>query len=153
MALVAVVIGLFIYLSNQSSGGSGGTGDTYPTSPASAAVVQQITSVNPAVLAAVSTGSGQVQTPPAKISGSPPLLTGSGSKPEVFYDGGEFCPYCAAERWSMIVALSRLGKLGNLSQESSSSTDIYRIPPHSASITAPTAASTSTHTGGRATRM
>jgi thiol-disulfide isomerase/thioredoxin len=129
LVLVAVVIGLFVYISNQSSGGPGSTSNTYPTSPASAAVVQEITTVDPSVLAAVGTGSGLVQTPPAKISGSPPLLTGSNGKPEVFYDGGEFCPYCAAERWAMIVALSRFGSFHNLSQESSSPTDVYPSTP------------------------
>ena len=129
LVLVAVVIGLFIYISNQSSGGPGSTSSTYPTSPANAALVKEITTVNLSVLAAVGTGSGLVQTPPAKISGSPPLLTGSNGKPEVFYDGGEYCPYCAAERWAMIVALSRFGSFHNLSQESSSPSDVYPNTP------------------------
>jgi hypothetical protein len=44
------------------------------------------------------------------------VLKGSNGLPEVFYVGGEFCPYCAAERWAMINALSRFGTFSNLSQ-------------------------------------
>ena len=35
-------------------------------------------------------------------------LTSNG-KPEMLYIGAEFCPYCAASRWSMALALSRFG--------------------------------------------
>jgi hypothetical protein len=31
------------------------------------------------------------------------------------YEGAEYCPYCAAERWAMIVALSRFGTFTGLS--------------------------------------
>ena len=46
---------------------------------------------------------------------STPLSAGSGTtltsagKPEMLYIGAEFCPYCAAMRWSMAIALSRFG--------------------------------------------
>ena len=39
------------------------------------------------------------------------------------YVGAEYCPYCAAERWSMITALSRFGTFSNLKEMSSSSSD------------------------------
>ncbi len=32
-----------------------------------------------------------------------PALT-SGGKPQIVYMGAEYCPYCAAERWAMVVA-------------------------------------------------
>ncbi|MGD0395458.1 MAG: DUF929 family protein [Nitrososphaerales archaeon] len=38
----------------------------------------------------------------------------SNGKPIVVYIGGEFCPYCAIERWSMILAFSRFGNFSNL---------------------------------------
>ncbi len=44
-------------------------------------------------------------------------------KPEMFYYGAEFCPNCAAERWSMVVALSRFGTFSKLTATTSSSTD------------------------------
>ena len=39
--------------------------------------------------------------------------------------GAEYCPYCAAERWPMIVALSRFGTFSNLGTTHSSSSDVY----------------------------
>ena len=32
----------------------------------------------------------------------------------MLYIGAEYCPYCAAERWAMVVALSRFGTLSGL---------------------------------------
>jgi hypothetical protein len=52
-------------------------------------------------------------------------LQGSDGKPEFLYIGAEYCPFCAAERWSMVVALSRFGSFKNLHLTSSSSTDVY----------------------------
>jgi hypothetical protein len=62
-----------------------------------------------------------------KVSGTP--LTGSDGKPDVFYLGAEYCPYCAAERWPMIIALSRFGTFTGLQTTTSSSTDIYPNTP------------------------
>jgi|SRR5579875_151413 thiol-disulfide isomerase/thioredoxin len=121
---IAVIIGVFVYISSQSS-----TGNTYPTTPADPAVVQEVTSVSQSTLAAVGTGSGKVANPPKPLSGSPAPLTGPNGKPEVFYYGGEYCPFCAAERWGMIVALSRFGTFSNLKQTSSSSSDVYPNTP------------------------
>jgi len=52
-------------------------------------------------------------------------LTGSTGKPEVFYLGAEYCPYCAAERWPLIIALSRFGTFSGLQTTTSSSTDAF----------------------------
>ncbi len=41
----------------------------------------------------------------------------------MLYIGAEFCPYCAAMRWSMAVALSKFGTLSPLHGIHSSSTD------------------------------
>jgi hypothetical protein len=43
--------------------------------------------------------------------------------------GAEYCPYCAAQRWATIVALSRFGTFSKLYQTTSSSTDIYPSTP------------------------
>jgi hypothetical protein len=58
----------------------------------------------------------------SRLSGSNPLTDSSG-KPEVIYVGAEYCPFCAAVRWSMIMALSRFGTFTNLKEMSSSSAD------------------------------
>jgi hypothetical protein len=95
-------------------------------SPDSAAVViSTITSLPPTELEQV--GSGSATNLIKKISGTP--LTGPDGKPEVFYLGAEYCPYCAAERWPMIVALSRFGRFTGLQTTTSSSTDVYANTP------------------------
>jgi hypothetical protein len=47
----------------------------------------------------------------------------------MLYIGAEFCPYCAAMRWSMAVALSRFGTFSPLRGIHSSSTDVYPSTP------------------------
>jgi hypothetical protein len=62
--------------------------------------------------------------PPVALPGSTPALT-SGSLPRVVYIGAEYCPYCAAERWPMVVALSRFGTFSGLGATESSTTDVF----------------------------
>lgn len=88
-------------------------------------VVNSITSLPASELDAV--GTGTANNPIKKVSGT--LLTGPNGHPEVFYMGAEYCPYCAAERWPMIIALSRFGTFSGLSTTSSSSTDVYSNTP------------------------
>jgi hypothetical protein len=59
-----------------------------------------------------------------KLSGSPAPLTSSG-KPEVLFIGADYCPFCAAERWPIISALSKFGTFSNLHLMTSSATDSY----------------------------
>jgi len=82
-----------------------------PTGSALAAVVDKVTSVPASALNAVGSGSGSVAALPKTITGS--TLKENG-KPEMLYMGAEYCPYCAAERWAMIVALSRFGTFKGL---------------------------------------
>ena len=49
--------------------------------------------------------------------------------PSFLYIGGEYCPYCAASRWAMVIALSRFGRFTHLGTMRSSSTDIYPDTP------------------------
>jgi hypothetical protein len=79
---------------------------------ATTALVQSVTSVSPAALQTVGKGSANLLVKPT--DGDPPLTLHG--KPEFLFIGGEFCPYCAAERWSIVQALSRFGAFKNLSQ-------------------------------------
>ena len=65
-------------------------------------------------------GAGSIAQLPTRIAGTP--ATG---KPEVLYIGAEFCPFCAAERWSIVNALSRFGRFTNLQATHSSATDSF----------------------------
>ncbi len=52
-----------------------------------------------------------------KVSNTPVSLE---NKPYFLYIGGQFCPFCAAERWSIVKALSNFGSWQNLTGERSS---------------------------------
>lgn len=84
-------------------------------------VVGQATAVPAATLAAV--GSGSVPVPTVALPHTTALT--SGGKPEILYLGAEYCPYCAAERWPLVVALSRFGTFTGLGLTKSSSTDVF----------------------------
>jgi hypothetical protein len=57
------------------------------------------------------------------LNGQPPLI--SEGRAEVVYVGSEFCPYCAAVRWALVVALSRFGTFGHLGQTRSSGAEVF----------------------------
>ena len=99
---------------------------TPPLAPdATQLVVNSLTSLPAAELDSVGQGSANNLIKP--VSGT--ALTGPTGKPLVFYFGAEYCPYCGAERWPIIVALSRFGSFSGLKTTSSSSSDIYPNTP------------------------
>jgi hypothetical protein len=51
----------------------------------------------------------------------------SGGKPEVLYVANEYCPFCTAQSWSLIIALSRFGEFSGLGTSRSPTFD--KIPP------------------------
>ena len=65
--------------------------------------------------------------PPKLLSGSKPMT--EGGKPRVLYVGAEYCPYCAAERWAVVSALSRFGTFSGLGQTTSSHIDAFPDTP------------------------
>jgi len=92
------------------------------SSPATTArVVAQATSVPADVYAAIGTGGTAAQA--QAIPGAGRLTVGG--KPQVLYLGAEYCPYCAAERWPLVLALSRFGTFTGLELTESSSSDVY----------------------------
>jgi Domain of unknown function (DUF929) len=91
-------------------------------SPASAVVVRQVTTVPAAVLTSV--GPGQAITPLQTVKTSGPALK-IGGKPAIVFVSEESCPFCAAERWSLTVALSHFGTWSHLGTTTSSATDVY----------------------------
>jgi thiol-disulfide isomerase/thioredoxin len=110
VVVVLVVVGFVVF--RGKGGSSPSSTSNGPTGTALASVVNQVTSVPASVLNKVGSGSGQVTSMPITLKGGT-LLT-SGGKPEMLYMGAEYCPYCAAERWAMIVALSRFGTFTGL---------------------------------------
>ena len=119
VAVIAVVVAFVLASSNGgSSGSTSGSTAPAPTGSALTAVIGQLTSVPAATLDQV--GAGTTAANPTSITGS--ALT-SGGKPEVLYIGAEYCPYCAAERWALIVALNRFGTFSGLAPIRSAAKD------------------------------
>jgi hypothetical protein len=112
LAVIAVVVGIIVgydLRSPSTTASSGGVrGTVLPVSTSA-----KISGVPAATLNQIGAGSvpsyqnhSYSGSPVVKISDK--ALT-SGGKPEMLYIGAEYCPYCAAMRWSMAVALSRFG--------------------------------------------
>jgi hypothetical protein len=102
---VILLVAIFITVATRQNDTTG-IGD-----PAPGALVKQVTSVSPTVLSEVGVGSS---TKSLQVPKGATVLKDSSGKPIFLYVGAEYCPYCAAERWSIIVALSRFGTFDNL---------------------------------------
>jgi Domain of unknown function (DUF929) len=87
-------------------------------------VARQITSIPAGMFNAVGAGTA---TGLKALAGQPELTVGG--KPELLYMGGEYCPFCAAERWAIAAAVSRFGTLSGLHFIHSSPTDVYPSTP------------------------
>ncbi len=120
---VLVVVAVIVAVAVTRHGKSRST-TASPSTPAPASVVSAVTSVPASTLAAV--GKGSVVSAPQPIKA--PAYT-AGGKPAVLYVGAEYCPYCAAERWAMVQALSRFGVFHNLGATASSSRDVFPNTP------------------------
>jgi Domain of unknown function (DUF929) len=103
-------------------GGNGSATGSSGRTPLPAGVLSEATSVSPATLSAIGEPSA---TAAPTATGSKTTLTAANGKPEVLYVGAEFCPYCAAQRWSIVEALSQFGTFSGLTATHSSTTDIY----------------------------
>ena len=129
--LVLVIVGAFIAV-KLSQGSSTPSASSGGRTALPASVVSQVTNVPASTLDQVGKGAVPSFTSTPLSPGSGAALTSSG-KPEMLYIGAEFCPYCAAMRWSMAIALSRFGSFTTpLQGIHSSSTD---TDPNTATLT------------------
>jgi thiol-disulfide isomerase/thioredoxin len=119
-----VVVIVFIVIALTSS--TPKVSDVNYRPPAPASLVSSLGGIPPSVFNSVGTGSAD-SAPFVKTTGQP--LLKSGGLPQLVYMGGEFCPYCAIDRWSIIIALSRFGTFSNLKLMSSSPGDVYPNTP------------------------
>ncbi len=117
-----VLVLLALILIKIAVSGSPSPASSTAARPAPAALVRSVTTIPPATLDAAGVPSNI--TLPVATPAKTPLLK-AGGKPEVLYVGAEYCPYCASERWAMVVALSRFGTFSNLGIVTSSATDVY----------------------------
>jgi thiol-disulfide isomerase/thioredoxin len=121
LAVIGIIIAALVSRSSPPSRPAASS------SPLPAGVQANLT-VPTGTLATVGIGSSSTQL--LKSVTGPALV--SGGKPEMLYIGAEWCPFCAAERWAMAVALSRFGTFSPLRGVHSSSSDVY---PNTATLT------------------
>jgi len=102
-------------------------GGSSPGPPAgSAAVAAAVAAARVATIPASTfdaVGTNGALAVPERLHDQPDLVLRG--LPEVFYDGADFCPYCAAERWALVAALSRFGTFSGLTSTSSGAHDVY----------------------------
>jgi thiol-disulfide isomerase/thioredoxin len=115
---VLLLIAVFFAISRNGTSGSASIG-----SPVPASVMSKVTGVSQTTFEKV--GKGTIANPFKATQGNPPVNKDKDGKPIFLYVGGDYCPYCAAERWSLMVALSRFGTFNNVSLMQSSSSDVY----------------------------
>ena len=87
-------------------------------------VLRAVSDVPESRFNAVGITSPQAQLVPPTTLTKQPVLT-LGGKPEVFAINAEFCSFCGAERWPLIVALSRFGRFHVLHDMQSSTTSVF----------------------------
>ena len=138
LAVAIVVVALvLVKLNSGTAAASNG-----PTGAALASVTKQVTTVPTSVTDKVAGGGVDTSLfiPSSQLTAASQqgvsyfstvngkALTSNG-KPEVLFVGADYCPFCAAQRWAMINALSRFGTFTGLTTTHSSSTDSYPNTP------------------------
>ncbi len=127
IGLAIVLLGALVIQRDASGPGSSSTVETF--NPAPASLITSLGAVPAKVFDTVGTDSPSVPVEALHPTGRDGLWTAadaSGStKPVVFFYGAEFAPYAAAERWPLIVALSRFGTFTQLGEVQSSPTTAF----------------------------
>jgi hypothetical protein len=113
---VIVVFLLIIIFKSPTTNNSSATDALAPQK-----LINQITSIPDTIFNQVGNGKSTVK---ATLIPGKPYLSANGL-PQILYMGAEYCPYCATERWPMIIALSKFGTFKNLETTHSSLTDVY----------------------------
>lgn len=125
--IAVVLLVLVVFVAVKAASGSHHPKSGVKARAADTSVAGEVTGVPATTLNTV--GKGSIEQAPTALSGA--ALT-DGGKPQVLFIGAEWCPYCAAERWPLTVALSRFGKLTGLGQVRSSPSD---VDPNTATLT------------------
>ncbi|HEV8194723.1 MAG TPA: DUF929 family protein [Ktedonobacterales bacterium] len=102
---VVVLTGIFVALANRSSS-TVGIGDPVPST-----LAKQVTGVSVTVFDKVGIGGNKTSL---QVPQGATVYKDSNGKPIFLFIGADYCPYCAAERWSIIAALSRFGTFKDL---------------------------------------
>jgi hypothetical protein len=117
--VVLIVVLVLVLVGTNRGTPAQRSGSIRPLAPAR--LVAQVTSVPQSVFTKVGLPS-EISNYPLKVNGLRPLT--SKGLPEMLYMGAEYCPFCAAERWAMIMALSNFGTFSGLKTTYSSADDV-----------------------------
>jgi len=130
LIIVAIVLlGALVLVRDNSGPDSSSTVETF--NPAPSSLISTMASVPASVYDTVGVSSPANPVTPLHVAG-----TGNGPtwlatvnvgppRPVVFFYGAEFAPYAAAERWPLVLALSRFGTFSQLGVMQSSSTTAF----------------------------
>ena len=127
VGLVVVVVAALVII-KIATGGTANSKNSSTFQPTDATTVSELTKIPASIFNTIGTNSPVAPvTPPQAAKGQPSLTatTAAGKKvPEIVYIGAEYCPFCAAQRWSTIIALSRFGTWSGLGNTTSYSGDV-----------------------------
>jgi thiol-disulfide isomerase/thioredoxin len=131
--VLAIIATMVIVKATSSSSAPTPSASRLASGPPGSHTAGDATALAPGVVASLSvpeTTLDRVGHPSSVVAPSPtgdagPVLRGADGKPVVTYIGAEWCPFCAAERWALAVALSRFGTFSDLAATHSSSSDVY----------------------------
>jgi hypothetical protein len=121
---VLLIVGVFVVIAHSQNSSAGGA-HTIP----SASVLNAVEHPNSAIFDQVGAGTSTANLFKALPNKSDTSLPRQQGKPVLFYAGGEYCPFCAADRWSLIMALSRFGSFSGIETNASSTSDGYPGTP------------------------
>jgi thiol-disulfide isomerase/thioredoxin len=126
--LVAVLISVVLSLALMATPGSAATPGASGIFRLTPGPVAHVENVPVATLLGAAKAQPKAASAPTALPHGTRALTHSG-KPEVLYVGANFCPYCAAERWALVMALSKFGTFSGLMGTSSSVSDVNPSTP------------------------
>jgi hypothetical protein len=130
IAIVVAVLAVFLVVKLASSAAPPaqtalGTGQHPHVAPA--AYVDAMITIPPSVYNDIGTDQ---QAEPFTVTKNQSGLTSAGL-PRFVYEGGEFCPYCAMMRYSLVAALSRFGTFRDLKETTSGGSGDGLVPTFS----------------------
>jgi hypothetical protein len=128
LIIVAIILlAVLVFIRHNAGPSQPAAVETFTPAPPS--LLQSLAQVP--VLASNTVGVTSINNPtmPPTSTKNPSMWTAStkhsASAPVIFFYGAEFAPYAAAERWPVLVALSRFGTFGQLGLMQSSGSDAF----------------------------
>lgn len=127
--ILAVLVIVLVSVLGGSGGPAKGANDYIAARPAPASLTDALKNIPTSELAAAGNGGSFIANVGAKGSNTALVkidspITSHG-KPELVYMGAVFCPFCAATRWPLTIALDRFGTFKGLQETASSPLDVY----------------------------